>query len=342
MKKIKKILSITLAMILIFTATACSSKTEPAASADGKETQQEQPAGSETAQPAAPSGKTVALIMGSGSSGGTYFALGGAMASAMNKRLEGLSLDSQASGASVENINMMDIGEFDLGIAMNATADDAWNGRNAFADTGEIKSFRAIGVVYHEVYQIVANASTNAKSVTDLKGLKVAIGPTGSGTAGTSDLVFKAAGLDINKDIQPQQDGFGDAAVKMQDGHIDASCAVLNVPASSIEEIAKIQAEAPYFEKMVIPAGTYSNTEDFQTITCQAVLYCRSDLDDDTVYNITKAFYESAEEIAAAHPAGKDISLEGGLSGITTAVHPGAARYYEEKGITVDPGLLID
>lgn len=76
MKKIKKILSITLAMILIFTATACSSKTEPAASADGKETQQEQPAGSETAQPAAPSGKTVALIMGSGSSGGTYFALG--------------------------------------------------------------------------------------------------------------------------------------------------------------------------------------------------------------------------------------------------------------------------
>ena len=64
---------------------------------------------------------------------------------------------------------MMDIGEFDLGIAMNATADDAWNGRNAFADTGEIKSFRAIGVVYHEVYQIVANASTNAKSVTDLK-----------------------------------------------------------------------------------------------------------------------------------------------------------------------------
>lgn len=358
MKKIKKILSITLAMVLIFTATACSSKTEPAASADGKETQQEQPAGSETAQPAAPSGKTVALIMGSGSSGGTYFALGGAMASAMNKRLEGLSLDSQASGASVENINMMDIGEFDLGIAMNATADDAWNGRNAFADTGEIKSFRAIGVVYHEVYQIVANASTNAKSVTDLKGLKVAIGPTGSGTAGTSDLVFKAAGIDINKDIQPQQDGFGDAAVKMQDGHIDASCAVLNVPASSIvemttstelsyvsvsdEEIAKIQAEAPYFEKMVIPAGTYSNTEDFQTITCQAVLYCRSDLDDDTVYNITKAFYESADEIAAAHPAGKDISLEGGLSGITTAVHPGAARYYEEKGITVDPGLLID
>lgn len=131
MKKIKKILSITLAIVLIFTATACSSKTEPAASADGKETQQEQPAGSETAQPAAPSGKTVALIMGSGSSGGTYFALGGAMASAMNKRLEGLSLDSQASGASVENINMMDIGEFDLGIAMNATADDAWNGRNA-------------------------------------------------------------------------------------------------------------------------------------------------------------------------------------------------------------------
>ncbi|MCB6609395.1 TAXI family TRAP transporter solute-binding subunit [[Clostridium] symbiosum] len=358
MEKMKKILSIVLAMVLILTITACGSKTPPAASEGGGETKQEQAAESEAAQPAAPSGKTVAMIMGSGSSGGTYFALGGAMASAMNKRLEGISLDSQASGASVENLNMIDIGEFDLGIAMNATADDAWNGRGAFADTGEIRSFRAIGVVYHEVYQIVANASTNAKSVTDLKGLKVAIGPTGSGTAGTSDLVFKAAGIDVNKDIQPQQDGFGDAAVKMQDGHIDASCAVLNVPASSIvemttsmdlayisvsdEEIEKVRAEAPYYEKMVIPAGTYSNTEDFQTITCQAVLYCRADLDDDTVYNITKSFYESAEEIAAAHPAGNDISLEGGLAGITTAVHPGAARFYEEKGIAVDSSLLID
>lgn len=357
MKKTNKMVSIFLAAALMFTATACSSESKTAAPAGGGETQKEE-AGGETAAPAVSSGKTTAMIMGSGSSGGTYFALGGAMASAMNKRMEGISLDSQASGASVENINMMDIGEFDLGISMNSTADDAWNGRSAFADTGSLQSFRAIGVVYHEVYQIVANANTNAKSVSDLKGLKVAIGPTGSGTAVTSDLVFKASGMDLNKDIQPQQDGFGDAAVKMQDGHIDASCAVLNVPASSIvemttsvdlsyvsisdEEIAKIQEQAPYFDKMIIPAGTYSNTEDFQTITCQAALYCRADLDEETVYQITKAFYESAEEIAAAHPAGQDISLEGGLTGITTAVHPGAARYYEEKGITVDKSLLID
>lgn len=358
MKKIKKIVSISLAMLLVLSATACSSNTQPAATGGAAPAETQAATGGETQPAAAPSGKTTAMIMGSGSSGGTYFALGGAMASAMNKRMEGISLDSQASGASVENINMMDIGEFDLGIAMNSTADDAWNGRNAFADTGEIKSFRAIGVVYHEVYQIVANASTNAKTVSDLKGLKVAIGPTGSGTAGTSALVFSAAGLDVNSDISPQQDGFGDAAVKMQDGHIDASCAVLNVPASSIVEmttsmdlayisisddlIAKVQAEAPYFDKLVIPAGTYSNTEDFQTITCQAVLYCRADLDEETVYQITKSFYESAEEIAGAHPAGKDINLEEGLAGITTAVHPGAARYYEEKGVTVDSSLLID
>ena len=199
---------------------------------------------------------------------------------------------------------------------------------------------------------------SGATSVADLKGLKVAIGPAGSGTAFTTGLVFNAAGLDVEKDVTGQQDGFGDAATKMQDGHIDASCGVLNVPASSIiemttsmqlsyvsisdEEIAAIQADAPYFSKLVIPAGTYSNTEDFQTITCQAVLYCRADLDEETVYQITKSFYESADAIAAAHTAGRDIDVNNALDGITTAVHPGAARYFNEIGVSVDASLLID
>ena len=233
---------------------------------------------------------------------------------------------------------------------MNNVAANGFEGTGAF--TAPTTNVKAIGVVYNEVYQIVANAETGAKTVADLKGMKIAIGPAGSGTLGLSQKVFSAAGLDPAKDIQPQSDSFGDAATKMKDGHIDAACNVLAVPASSIIEmttsmklayinidddiLAAIQADAPYFTRKVIPAGTYPDqTEDCNTITCKAVLYCRADMDEETVYKITKAFYESGDEIAAAHATGKEVQLEGCLDGVTTPIHPGAAKYFKEMGIEV-------
>ena len=292
------------------------------------------------------------LVMGTGSTGGTYFALGGAMANAINNKLADLqiTITAQSTGASVENMNLINAGEMDLGIAMNNVAADAHAGIGAF--NAPVTNVRAIGVVYNEVYQIVANAKTGAKNIEDLKGLKIAVGPAGSGTVGLSEKIFAAAGMDINKDIQPQSDSFGDAATKMQDGHIDAACNVLAVPASAIVEmttsmelsyinisddiLATIQADAPYFVRKIIPAGTYPDQkEDCETITCKAVLYCSADLDDETVYQITKAFYESGDEIAAAHATGKEVQLEGCLDGVTTPIHPGAARYYEEMGMEV-------
>ncbi len=139
----------------------------------------------------------------------------------------------------------------------------------------------------------------------------------------------------------------------MQDGHIDAACNVLAVPASSIVEmlttmdlnfidisdeiLEKIQADAPYYTRKVIPAGTYGDkqTEDNNTITCKAVLYCRPDIDEDTVYKITKAYYESKDVIAAAHTTGKEMDAQTALEGVTTPIHPGAARYFEEIGVEV-------
>lgn len=350
----KKLLSIVLMVAMGTTLAACggggsasttAAATTAAATAAAAETKAPE-------APAAPAGGGADLIMGTGSSGGTYFALGGAMANAINNKLaaDGITVTAQSTGASVENLNLMQAGEMDLGIAMNNVAADGYAGTGAFsAPTDNVK---AIGVVYNEVYQIVANASTGAKEVADLKGMKIAIGPAGSGTLGLSQKVFAAAGVDPQKDIQPQSDSFGDAATKMKDGHIDAACNVLAVPASSIIEmttsmklayinisdeiLAEIQKDAPYFTRKVIPAGTYPDQEeDCNTITCKAVLYCRADIDEDTIYKITKAFYESGDEIAAAHATGKEVQLEGCLEGVTTPIHPGAAKYFKEKGMEV-------
>ena len=349
----KKLLSIVLAVAMGCALAACGgskpAETTAAPAAPAATTAAQAAA---TEAPAAPAAAGGDFIMGTGSSGGTYFALGGAMANAINNKLaaDGITITAQSTGASVENMNLMQAGEMDLGIAMNNVAANAHDGTGAFS--APCDNVAAIGVVYNEVYQIVANAEKGAKEVADLKGMKIAIGPAGSGTLGLSQLVFSAAGIDPQKDIEPQSDSFGDAATKMKDGHIDAACNVLAVSASSIIEMTTsmklsyininddilkaIQADAPYFTRKVIPAGTYPDqTEDCNTVTCKAVLYCRADMDEEVIYKITKAFYESGDEIAAAHATGKEVQLEGCLEGVTTPIHPGAAKYFKEMGIEV-------
>jgi len=343
----KKLLSLMVVCILVLSLAACGEQqTPPPASNDTDKPAEETPETPEVTR------DPVDLVMGTGSSGGTYFALGGAMSNAWNSFLkdEQITVTAQASGASVENINLINAGEMDLGMAMNKVAANAFAGTGAF--NAPVTNVSSIGVVYNEVYQIVANAKTGAKNVEDLKGLKMAVGPAGSGTVGLTQKVLAAAGLDIDKDIKRQSDSFGDAATKMQDGHIDAAANVLAVPASSIIEmatvmdlayvdisdeiLATIQADEPYFVRKVIPAGTYKDqAEDINTITCKAALYCRADLDEETVYQITKAMYETNDVVAAAHTTGKEIQLEGALEGITTPIHAGAARYYQEMGIEV-------
>ncbi|MDR1490570.1 MAG: TAXI family TRAP transporter solute-binding subunit [Desulfovibrio sp.] len=301
-------------------------------------------------------GKVKQLTLVTGSSGGTYYALGGAMASVWNKHLEskGIMVSSVSSGASVENMNLLHNGEADLGMAMNNVADAAWKGGSPFKE--KMNKFLTLGVVYPEVYQIVAAAYLKAEKLSDLRGKRVAVGPVGSGTAVITELLLKAAGIDMAKEIQVQRDGFGNAASKMKDRHIDASCAVLSVPASSIvelktsmelsyinvsdAELAKLREDYPFFTRFSIPPGTYSNTASIETITCQAALYCRADLDEETAYQLTKVFYEYGREVAAAHAAGKYIQLKTALDGITTPLHPGAIRYYKEKNLSI-PALIM-
>jgi TRAP transporter TAXI family solute receptor len=290
-----------------------------------------------------------------GSTGGTYFALGGAMANTWNKYLENVQVTSQPGGASVESINRVHAGEVELGMAMNNIADDAWNGKGSFKSPS--KNFRAIGVIYPEVYQGVALKDSNIKTLEDVKGKRVAVGPVGSGTVVLTEAVFSEAGLSF-KDVNAQYDAFGDAASKMKDGHLDAAFNVLSVPAAAIQDIQtvrdieiieisdslfeKIKAKYPFFSQYIIPAGTYGNAEDKYTINCQAALYVKPDLPEDVVYELTKVWYEKTAEVAQAHAAAQwladEISagnLDTALSGITTPLHPGAYKYFLEKGVNV-------
>lgn len=343
----KKNLARVLAICLVMAISGCSSTPATPSTSAGNGQSAVEPA------PALPKQQ---LTLVTGSTGGTYFALGGAMATSWSKNIEHVTVSCLSSGASVENMNLLQKGEADLGMAMNSIADSAWNANAPF--TAQASNVRAIGVIYPEVIHIVATADTGANDLSDLRGMRVALGPAGSGGAVFSEIAFSAAGIDITKDINAQRDSFADATAKMQDGHLDASVSVLAVPASAIVELEtskkinfvnisddileKIRQDYPFYTRFIIPAGTYSNAADVATVTCQAALYCTATLDEETVYLITKSFYENSAEVTATHAAGKYISLDTALDGITTPLHKGAARYFTEMGINVPVNLIID
>lgn len=239
-------------------------------------------------QKPAPS-QTVNISIITGSTGGTYYGLGGVMANVWTKYLDNVQITSQPGGASVESINRVNSGEIELGMAMNNIADDAWNGRGTWEDAGPQQNFRAIGVIYPEVYQGVALIDSGIHSLDDLVGKRVAVGPIASGTQVLSEDVFRIAGLEFD-DMTAEFAGFGDAASKMKDGHLDASFGVLAVPAAAIQDIMtsrdvnvieiddnlfeKIKAEMPFFSQFIIPALTISSF--YPDNTCDIMNYRHS------------------------------------------------------------------
>ncbi|MCF6094139.1 TAXI family TRAP transporter solute-binding subunit [Microaerobacter geothermalis] len=292
-------------------------------------------------------GKTLELLMATGGTGGTYYPLGGAIASVWSKNIDNVNVTVQSTGASVENMRLLGNKETELAMAINAIAADAYNGKGKFDQP--ITNVRAIGVVYPEVVQIITPADSGIKTVNDLKGKRVNLGPPGSGTAVAAEQILQAYGMSTS-DVEPFNDTFADAATKIKDGLLDAAFAILAVPAGNVEDIAtskdvnivsitgdglkKLQADHPFYAVYTIPANTYKGqTEDVQTVAEKAVMYALEDLPEDVVYNLTKLMYEKKDEIAKGHARGEQINLDSALDGVTLPLHPGAEKYYKEKGL---------
>ncbi len=299
-------------------------------------------------KPAEQSGeKKTELLFATGGTSGTYYPLGGAIANVLNENIPSVNITVQPSGASIENIKLLATGQADIVMAMNNIADQAWKGEGEFAEP--VQNFKAIGVVYPEVVQGVALAEAGIFTPQDMAGKKVALGPTGSGTQAATKVILQAAGMTVD-DVKAEYATFGDAVMKMKDGQIDAAWNVIAVPGAAIVDLntsrdinlieiddallAKIKDIYPLVSRYVIPAGTYNGIDkDVKTVSFQAVLYVREDLDEDLVYEMTKVFYEKNADIAKGHARGEYISLDTALDGVTTDFHPGAIKYYKEKGL---------
>ena len=290
------------------------------------------------------------MTMGTGGSAGTYYAFGGALGTQI-KNSTGINVNVVTSDGSKANILGIDTGDFQLGTVQSDVMAYAWAGSRSFQTEGKIDSFRVIGGLYAEAVQLVTT-NANIKSVADLAGKKVSIGAAGSGVYFNAVDVLAAAGLDLD-DIDPQYQSFADSADALKDGKIDAAFIVAGAPTPAITELfqtnsaylvpidgdiaAKLFTDCEYYTEYAIPAGTYKGqTEEVKTVTVKATLIVSASASEEDVYNITKAIFENIETITTAHAKGAELSLENATSGMTAPFHKGAAKYFAEKGITVD------
>jgi TRAP transporter TAXI family solute receptor len=285
------------------------------------------------------------LTMGTGSTGGTYFPLGGAIAGVWSGNIDGLSVSTQASGASVENLQLLAQGEIDLAMSINGTASQAIAGEGDFA--GQEYDITYLGAIYREVNQIVARADADITTVEDLAGKTVAIGPPGSGTAVFAESLLARAGIELG---EARQETFGEAADLLRDGSIDASFAILALPAGSLEEVARATdlvlvslegdlldqtlSDDPTLTQAEYEPGTYTGIDEPATlVTNWASLYSRSDLNEEAAYQLAKVMYDMNADIAAAHAVGNEIQLDTALDGAADVpIHPGAQRFFDEAG----------
>ena len=325
----KRILAIILSLVLMLSLSACGTASTSSDS-DSK-------------------GAT-AMSMGTGSPTGTYYAYGGVIGQYI-KNNAGISVNAVSTGGSKDNIQGIDVGDYQLGTVQSDVMHYAWNGTRAFEEDGKLTTFRTVAGLYAEAVQLV---TTNAsiKTVADLKGKKVSIGAPGSGVYFNAIDILTAAGL-TEKDINPQYQNFDQSADALKDGKIDAAFIVAGAPTPAITELCmtnaktrivpidgdiadKLMKDNTFYSVYKIPANSYKNQDkEITTVTVKATLIVDANATEDDVYKITKAIFDNMADISKEHAKGAELSLENATEGLTVPFHAGAAKYFKEKDIEV-------
>ena len=284
-----------------------------------------------------------------GGASGTYYGYGNTLAQYITNNTD-LTVTAVVGNGSKANLELMDVGDAQLGFVQNDVASYAYNGTNIFAEAEPITCFRAVAALYTETVQIVT-CNPDIKNVADLEGKKVSIGDVGSGVYFNAIDVLSAYGLS-EETIEAQYLSFADSADALKDGKIDAAFIVAGEPTTAVtelcattdaylvelddEHIAKLMETSSLYAKYTIPAGTYKGIDkDTLTVGVKATIVANADVDEDAVYDIVSTIFENKDEIAAAYAKGAVLDLEfASVCGVP--YHTGAAKYFAEKGITVD------
>ncbi|MBW1666640.1 MAG: TAXI family TRAP transporter solute-binding subunit [Deltaproteobacteria bacterium] len=294
--------------------------------------------------------KTVNLSLSTGSMGGGFYAIGGGMAEYITKHVQGVRCTAVTSGGVDENINRLDTGKADIGLVSTGDSQAAFKGMPPYKK--KFNKMRGMGILFANWGEPYTLKKSGIKTYLDLKGKTVCVGAPG----GSMHKLFfdwvRIHGLDPEKDMKIVFLPARGAVDALKTGQIDAAMQIAAIPTADITELSlthdveiirfapgyreKLIKKMPKYLPMVIPAGTYRGiNEDIETVGMAALWACRADLPDDLVYRIVKAMYspQGLAYLAKVHPAGKGIKLENAAKWAPIPFHPGAARFFREKGL---------
>lgn len=289
------------------------------------------------------------VLFGGASITGVYYQVALQISNIMNKHMgEKYNYIGRPTGGSVFNINALDRGAFDFAVAQS---DRNFQGFNGTADwEGKpVAGLRSVFSMHPETVMLVTRKDAGINSMEDLKGKRVNIGNPGSGQRGNAEDVLRIYGLDYNKDFSAEALQQAEASRALVDQKIDAFFYTVGNPNSAIEEPAQsvdldmvsinsdaikaFVAEHPYYIMTKIPAGTYKGLDkDVETYAVTATVVTNENVSEDVVYDMVKTVFENLEELRASHAAFRNLNPEEMLQGLSAPFHPGAVKYYKEKG----------
>src|SRR5690606_33656434 len=282
-----------------------------------------------------------------GGTSGVYYPLGVAISKVFSDKIQGSRPSVQATKASVENLNLLQQGKGEIAFTLGDSLALGWAGDEEAGFRTKLDKLRGITAIYPNYIQIVASKDSGIKTLADLKGKRLSVGAPKSGTELNARAILEAAGLgydDLGKveylpfaesvelmknrqlDATLQSAGLGVASIRDLAASVDIT--VVEIPADVVEKVG-----APYIAG-TIPAGTYNGQAgDVPTAAVVNLLVTRSDVSDDLAYAMTKTIYENLDQLAAAHSAAKAIKIDDALAGMPVPLHPGAERFFKEKGL---------
>lgn len=286
------------------------------------------------------------ITIATGGTSGVYYQLGGTLAKLIEEQL-GYKTSVQATGASVENINLLMNNQAEIAFSISDSATQAYEGTGPFEGQAPMTDLRAMAAIYPNVIQLVTTEDTGIKTFEDLKGKRVSVGDRNSGTEINARMIFEAHGMTYD-DVKVDYLSFGESIDQIKNGMIDAAVISSGLPNSAIMDLAVthkvrlipisesalnyLQEKYPFFMPVTIPADMYDTAEDTQTVKVANVLLVNHRLSEDVVYNLTKAIFDNLEALYSAHNAALDIKLETVTEGLLVPLHPGAEKYFKEVG----------
>ncbi len=301
-------------------------------------------------EPAAAQQKFVSI--GTGGITGVYYPTGGAICRLMNKNRKetGIRCSVESTGGSIYNINAIRAGELEFGVAQSDWQYHAYNGTSKFEDKGPFEELRAVFSIHPEPVTIVARADAGIENILDLKGKRVNIGNPGSGTRGTWEVIEEALGWKRSDLALAAELKSAETGQALCDNKIDAYFWLVGHPSALTQEtlascasrlvsarapaLDKLVEERPYYSFANIPGGLYpGQDEDVPTWGVRATLVTSTAVPEDVVYNLVKAVFDNFDAFKKLHPAFAHLTEKEMISASLSApLHPGAVKYYKERG----------